>query len=309
MELNMPAPAPGSSVSRDAIGTPGTHDCEPTLTDRQVLEFCQKGFLVLEGVVPDEINRRTLAFLDKNTSHEPSAILREDWFVEHVMCNPAAAGAVRSLLGANFHLPVLMSNHRGTCPYTYPGGWHVDGNYVFGPQLNYLQVFYYPQAVSLDMGPTELVAGSHHWRHQQRFMAHYGRIRGSYLSASPAGTIFITAYQIWHRRAVAVAPKGTLRHLLKYFYWRTVAPRRDWIVEPDFDLANADYEMHGHPAYCEQFKSAIDSSEMFYWLCGMHEKWQCLGGQSWPLPANRLAEPYGFPGNDRARELQASGAF
>src|SRR5689334_21504381 len=106
----------------------GTYDCEPTLTDSQVLDFCQKGFMVLEGVVPDEVNRRTLAFLDGNHSMEPTEILGHEWFVDAVMCNPQAAGAVRSLLGANFHLPVLMSNHRGVCPYNYWGGWHVDGN-------------------------------------------------------------------------------------------------------------------------------------------------------------------------------------
>ena len=35
-----------------------TYDCEPTLTDSQVLEFCKTGYLMFEGVVPDEINRR-----------------------------------------------------------------------------------------------------------------------------------------------------------------------------------------------------------------------------------------------------------
>ena len=42
-----------------------TYDCKPTLTDKQVLEFCKQGFLLLEGVVPDEINRKTLEYLEK----------------------------------------------------------------------------------------------------------------------------------------------------------------------------------------------------------------------------------------------------
>ena len=33
-------------------------------------------------------------------THEPSGILLEDWFLEHVLLNPALAGAMRSLLGA-----------------------------------------------------------------------------------------------------------------------------------------------------------------------------------------------------------------
>ena len=59
---------------------------------------------------------RTVAFVDNNTSLEPTDILAEDWFVENVILNPAAAGAVRSLLGAGFEAPVLMSNHRVHMP-------------------------------------------------------------------------------------------------------------------------------------------------------------------------------------------------
>ena len=125
-----------------------TYDCEPTLTDGQVLQFCTHGFLVLNGVVPDEINRRTIEYLEANTYYEPTEILRDDWFVENVILNPQAAGAVRSLLGMNFGLPILMSQHRGQCP-SPPQGWHRDGGSKCGPDLNYLQVFYYPQDTPL----------------------------------------------------------------------------------------------------------------------------------------------------------------
>ena len=77
-----------------------TSHIAPTLTDTEVLEFCKHGYLLLDGVVPEEINRRTVAFVDNNTSLEPTNILAENWFIENVILNPAAAGAVRSLLGA-----------------------------------------------------------------------------------------------------------------------------------------------------------------------------------------------------------------
>ena len=97
-------------------------DCPPTLTDQEVLEFCKNGYLILKAVVPDEINRRTLGFLDEHPSNEPMEILNEDWFVDAVIKNPQAAGAVRSLLGPNFELPRLISNHRVKCPLTHSGG-------------------------------------------------------------------------------------------------------------------------------------------------------------------------------------------
>ena len=269
-----------------------THNCDPTLTDSQVLDFCKTGFLMFKGVVPDEVNRQALEYLSRpNTPQEPTAMLDEEWFVQHVMCNPAAAGAVRSLLGANFHLPILISNHRLQGPKPAQP-WHVDGNFKFGPEVNYLQVFYLPQDTPPETGPTIVVPGSHLVKNVTRARRHYGRIRGQVLTAAPAGTIFITAYQIWHRRTHSTVPR--LRHMLKYCYWRTTEPKRDWIIEPDFTFDARDYtgptEMLG-----DQFRVCAKIAEMFCWLCGQHEHFQVLGGQSWPLPAKRNATSYGFP--------------
>ena len=269
-----------------------TYDCEPTLTDSQVLDFCKNGYLLLEGVVPDEINRMTTDYLQGDVFYEPTGIIDEKWFIDEVILNRVAAGAVRSLLGANFHIPILMSNHRVTGPYPATGGWHVDGNYQWGPELNYLQVFYYPQNTSVEMGPTEVLPGYHLIRNKARFMGHLNAIRGAMSTASPGGSIFLTAYQIWHRRGGSTAP--TLRNMLKYFYWRTIPPKRDWIVEPDFDFASVSYSPSAG-SYVEQFRGDCKTAEMFLWLCGRHEAYQNLGGQSWPLPAHRNDMPYGYP--------------
>ena len=154
-----------------------TYDFQPTMTDTQVLEFCKNGYWMFEGIVPDEINNRTMEYCDQYTSIEPSGILKQDWFVENVIANPIVAGAVRSLLGVDFHLPILMSNHRVTCPIQSIGGWHVDGNYRYTPELNFLQVFYYPQDTSIELGPTQILPGSHLIQNKAKFMAHLGNIQ------------------------------------------------------------------------------------------------------------------------------------
>ena len=269
-----------------------TYDCEPTMIDTQVLEFCKNGYLMLEGVVPDDVNRRAMEYCDQHSYMEPSGILLEDWFVENVIVHPEAAGAVRSLLGANFHLPILMSNHRVQCPIQAVGGWHVDGNYHYTHELNFLQVFYYPQDTPIEMGPTQIVPGTHLVRNKARFMGHLASIKGAMPTTAPAGSIFLTVYHIWHRRGPSTA--SGIRNLLKYFYWRTTPPQRDWVTEPDFDFATAEYTGPGG-AYVEQFRDTIKVSEMFLWLCGRHKSFQNLGGQSWPLPADRNDLPYGFP--------------
>ena len=51
------------------------YDCEPTLSDGEVLDLCKQGYIRLEAVVPEEVNARARAFLEKNISHEPTEIL------------------------------------------------------------------------------------------------------------------------------------------------------------------------------------------------------------------------------------------
>jgi len=269
-----------------------TFDCAPTLTDTQVLAFCKNGFLMLEGIVPDEINQRAATHCNDHPDGEPSAILCESWFMDNVICHPQASGAVRCLLGKDFGLPILMSNHRVKTPMPAQN-WHRDGGSQFAFDLHYLQVFYYPEACSVEMGPTELLPGSHFLFAHSTYMGHYGSIRGSYRAAAPAGSIFITIYSIWHRRSASTVPG--LRNLLKYNYFRTVAPQRDWVREDDFDFATADYALHGTPTFRQQFRDCSDSARLFLWLCGLSDQFHVLGGQSWPIPANRLGIPFGTP--------------
>jgi hypothetical protein len=275
-----------------------TFDCVPTLTDTQVLEFCRDGFLVLEGVVPDEINRRTCDYMNGaipanpsyipegftnddlvriRNSHEPTTLILEDWFVEHVLLNPQLAGALRSLLGGNVGLPVLLSKHSVMCPAPAQA-WHQDADCVFGPEVNYVEAFYYPQDTPIEMGPTGVVPGTHIGR------THREDEEKGVATAAPAGSFVLHSQSILHRRSESNA-EG-LRHMLKYSYWRTVPPERDWIAEPGFDFRTADYGGHGAARYV---------AHMFHWLCGRGEEFRVIGGQAWPWrTANQIGPSYGF---------------
>ena len=74
-------------------------------------------------------------------------------------------------------------------------------------------------------------------------MRHYGNIRGTVLTAAPAGSIFLTAYSIWHRRTSSTT--GEVRNLIKYWYKRTVPPERDWIREQNFQPQDAKHAQPG----------------------------------------------------------------
>lgn len=267
-----------------------TFDCQPSLTDRQVADFCREGYLILPSVVPDDINQMVVDYLDSvddpvRQGTEPTPIMKQPWFVEGVLKNPQAAGAVRSLLGRNITLPVIISNHRGSLPNHSSGGWHRDGGTIYTHRLDYLQVFYYPEQCTPEMGPTEVLPGSHFLRAKANMMAHYGKIDRTVSTAAPAGSIFLTVYGIWHRRTRAtVGPTGRskFRNLLKYNYWRTTEPTRDWIIDPQFDF-NSFHFITSTGVYFEQFQNAFDAAHLFCWLCGIGDQFQRLGGQCWPI--------------------------
>ena len=90
--------------------------------------------------------------------------------------------------------------------------WHRDAGSKWGPELNYLQVFYYPQDTPEAFGPTEVLPGSHLFSASARYMGHYSNIRGAVKTTAPAGSIFITVYSIWHRRSASTA--SGMRHML-----------------------------------------------------------------------------------------------
>lgn len=280
-------------------------DATPTMTDSQVLEFCRDGHLLLKGIVPDEINQRARDWLDGKlplnpvvmppgmtlkdlehirATHEPSAILLEEWFIEHVLMNPQLAGVLRSLLGANVGLPVITSLHRANCPLPAQG-WHQDADHVFGPELNFLEVFYFPQDTPAGLGPTEVASGTHIGPAQRNIEDQGVLLEG------PAGTIGIHHQSILHRRGVSTSTG--VRDMLKYNYWRSAPPQRDWITEDDFSF---------HTAYYGGHRLAIFAAHMFYWLCGKDDEYRVLGGQAWPWRTPQQVFPsYGFNAKDGYR--------
>jgi len=268
-----------------------TYDCAPTLDDEGVLDFCKRGFLILEGVVDDDINQRTTEYLEEYDGEQPTEILSEGWFVDKVIKCPQAAGVIRSLLGKEFGLPISMSNHRVRTPQPVQD-WHIDGGAKYGPQLDYLQVFYLPLGCSRELGPTEFLPGSHFLFSHRDAMKQLGRIRGSHHAVAPPGSIIITHYGIWHRRSESSV--AGLRNALKYNYWRRSLPVRDWIVDPEFDVARADYASP-EPTYRHLFRDVYDVAGMYLWLRGEYDKFHLIGGQGWPLTDNRNDLPYGVP--------------
>jgi hypothetical protein len=273
-----------------------SYDCKPTLTDRQVAEFCTRGYLSLEGVVDDETNRRSVEYLNQEENYEPVELLEEDWFVEGVLRNPQAAGAARSLLGSHFALPHTLANHRGLCPDPAPTAWHCDGYSWHTIELRHLMMFYLPQTCTPEMGPTEFVPGSHFLQATSHLVHHYGNIAGTVKATGTAGTVLLVEPTLWHRRS-KTKTSGPIRHLLKYHCWRHSQPKRDWVLDADFNPGiHPELFLMGPPlSYRRNIQDCHDAAELYLWLCGRHDEFKPLGGPGWPCPATDTRPQFGVP--------------
>ena len=257
---------------------------EPTLDDEAVLDFCKKGFLVLEGVVPDSTNRWVSEYLDLADA-SPNQLVKDEQFIHEVLLHPEVAGVARSLLGEHFQLPDWMANHRLDGPAA-AGRWHIDAGSNFERSCQLLQVFYIPQDNILDLGPTLFLPGSHLAPIAREELEHFGHLAGQVATVGPAGSVFVTAYSIWHRQSEKIDP--SVRNLLKWDFWRTVPPGRDWIAAPDFDFASADYSYSNDYFFGpnRKWQSVPRVAEMFYWLCGKADEFHVVGGSGWPFSAS-----------------------
>ncbi|MCJ8330551.1 MAG: phytanoyl-CoA dioxygenase family protein [Lentisphaeria bacterium] len=265
------------------------YDCEPTLTDSQVIEFCRDGYIILDGVVDPETNQKAVAFLDENPEWNSTKICREDFFIDNVLKNPAAAGVARSLMGKDFLLPTLMMNHRAECPRADLGHWHRDGGVQFKNELNYLLIFYLPEETPKELGPPDILPGSQYIEMKHTYMRHYGNIKGTLATPCSAGTIIIMHHNIWHRSTVST--RTGIRNMLKYEYRRTTPPKRDWIVEADLDIRTKNFRMKN--SFMESWQDCQTVAELFLWLCG-YDDWEFEGAQIWPTIASYFPDPEAY---------------
>ena len=75
-------------------------------------------------------------------------------------------------------------------------------------------------------------------------------------------------------------------------------PKRDWVRDPDFHLAMADFSIGDQrtPTFRDQFRDCYDAASMYAWLSGASDGLRLMGGQGWPLPPHRWRRgPYGVP--------------
>ena len=227
LDIDTKRPSP-NGASPDGRTTDGE---QPLLTDDEIFSFINRGYCLIETVFPDAFHAEICREIAALTEEPGNAILDRVPKLGEIYAHPAVRGALASLLGADY----AMNGHRH-CHVNPPGArsqnWHQDGTNVRHHQIRTVLAMYYPQDVTLDMGPTMIVPGTHFRNAPTDRMATYANIRGQVALAVKAGSVAITHYDLWH--AASRNKSDRTRYMLKFLFDRQSDPAGpSWAHDPE----------------------------------------------------------------------------
>ncbi|WP_183107334.1 phytanoyl-CoA dioxygenase family protein [Streptomyces sp. 1114.5] len=196
----------------------------------RMARFVARGSLRLDAVVPADLNAEALAVLAQGVPPVPygtplSQAYAPDSFTARLLALPQVDGALRSLVG-----PGPLVDHHAVHVREPRGGeaqpLHADAIIDVRPDAFDVQLMYYPQAVTLEMGGTLSVPGSHLRRINESDTGRYQNLRGQDRLVCPAGTVVFVHHGLWHggRRN----DSDTTRYMYKIRFNPTVRQRLLW---------------------------------------------------------------------------------
>jgi hypothetical protein len=256
---------------------------QPTMTDDQVMDFIFRGYVILEGVIPDAFNRHCETFQGGRITE----FVNTPEFRREVFLRPEVAGVPRTLLGPNFFAPISAHHHLYEAPHQGQT-WHSDGISESDFGVHHLQCYYYPQDVKLEDGPTMVLPGSHQRLVDREAIAHYGDILGQLSMVVPAGTVVLTHYGIWHKAGPKLNDKR--RGMIKFSYFRNAQPKRDWARDSDEIPAYRSRGRHPYATEIEFYRDMARERRMWAWMCGLKPLEDICHGAKIFIQARPLSE-------------------
>src|SRR3954468_20809059 len=216
-------------------------DREHLLSSVQMARFVAHGSLTLPAVVPDDLNAQAIDALSVGIPAVPygtplSQAYPPDSLPSRLLAVPQVSGALRSLVGpeptVDHHAVHIREPHEGKAQPL-----HGDAIIDVRTEAFDVQLMYYPQEVTLDMGGTLSVPGSHLRRTNESDTGRYQNLRGQSRLTCPAGTVVFLHHGIWHggRRN----DSDVDRFMFKIRFNPTVRQVRLWNTEDLYDDAVA----------------------------------------------------------------------
>jgi hypothetical protein len=211
------------------------------LTSVQMARFVAHGAHRIDGVVPAEMNAEAIDVLRAGIPAVPygtplAETFENGSFAQRLVQLPEVAGAIHSFVGpdptVDHHAVHIRKAHEGAAQ-----NLHGDAIIDVRPDAFDVQLMYYPQEVTLEMGGTLSVPGSHLRRTNESDTGRYQNLRGQSRLICPAGTVVFLHHGIWHggRRN----DSDVDRYMFKIRFNPTVRQLRLWNTDDLYDPAVA----------------------------------------------------------------------
>ncbi|TVS12416.1 MAG: phytanoyl-CoA dioxygenase [Gammaproteobacteria bacterium] len=220
-------------------------------------QFAARGFLRLDGVIPDDVNQAFLTQvghapedeIDSVATHyrkvmRTSAVprvpagtpLAEAYAsgtpLRSLVDLPQIRGAIESLVGPRsvfdhhfLHITFPPRFYLRQDQVPKAQHWHQDS--TIDPRRAFdIQLMYFPHEVTPEMGGTRFLPGSHLRIVSEAAISRYQNIRGQQHVACPAGSLLIMHHGIWHGGGRNESER--LRYMFKIRLAPTVRQERLW---------------------------------------------------------------------------------
>ena len=186
------------------------------LNDEQLASYIRDSSIAVAADYPAQFHRAIYDEIEsalENEGNPGNNILPRVPLLRDVLDHPAVVGALTSILGPDYYL----YPHR-FCHLSPPGSegqtLHKDNMTRRQHRTRWVMAMYYPQDVTVEMGPTAVVPGSHY--------NNTGPGADEVLSAVKAGTVSIVHYDIWHRATPNTSDRN--RYMVKFLLTRMEEP-------------------------------------------------------------------------------------
>ena len=194
------------------------------LTDAQVQAYLTNGYITVQTAHPPAVHQNihqqieTLFATEGNPGND---ILPKVPDLYQILRDPFVDGALQSLLGPSY----LIHPHRH-CHHNPSGskgqGMHQDSyendQNVRHHRTRWTMAFYYPQDVSLDMGPTAILPATQYYNSSKQAYK-----REEQPLCGQAGTVTIVHYDLWHRAMPNASDRD--RFMVKFLFTRMGEPQ------------------------------------------------------------------------------------
>ena len=207
-------------------------DPQYLLGDEEMQQFIAEGYLTLKSSLPaslhQDIYQRTEEVFAKE-GNPGNNILPRIPALQQVFDDPVVRGALTSVVGSDYVMHAHRHCHINRAG-SEGGGWHKDSYWGYHKvryhRNRWVMIFYYPQDVALENGPTAVMPGTHYYngRADDEQDEHHLPVCGE------AGTCTLVHFDLWHR----AMPNSTdaNRYMMKFQFTRLSEPSQpSWNIQ------------------------------------------------------------------------------